>query len=364
MKGNSEFDRDHIIEGFWIYIVQGEDMLLDVEKELKRHMKYTERYNKGENMQKVRKIIIGIAGAVVISYIISAVYAKCRYSVSLSEREPSGKSVCIYEDGQYELIDVEDHIETILLGVMQDNWSDEMLKTMAVILRTGMYYQMESKNMSQAGNTNLINESELREIRYTYDELRQMWGDGYKDAVQRSRSAVLDTRGVVIRYNGKVILPVYHIVSVGHTVSAEELYGYDIPYLRQVDSDADRIAPEFSTTEMFSEDRLRKIFDRWLDKNAEEGNGKVCVLRATESGFAKTISVFGREIDAEDFCRQLGLASANVHIDRPGDDYRVITIGVGNSLGMSLYGAEILAANGESYDEIIRYYYTGVTVSK
>ncbi len=315
-------------------------------------------------MQKVRIFIIGIAGAVVLSYVISAIYARCRYPASLSESEPSGKSVCIYEDGQYELIDVEDYIETVLLGVMQDNWSDEMLKTMAVILRTGMYYQMESKNVSQTGKANLINESELREIRYTYNELRQRWGDGYKNAVRRSRSAVLDTRGVVIRYDGSVILPVYHVVSVGHTVSAEELYGYDIPYLRQVDSDADRMAPEFSTTVMFGEDRLRKTFDRWLDKNAEGDNDEVRVVKATASGFAQTISVFGSEIDAEEFCRQLGLASANVHIDRPGDDYRVITIGVGNSLGMSLYGAAILAANGESYDEIIQYYYTGVTVSK
>ena len=52
-----------------------------------------------------------------------------------------------------------------------------------------------------------------------------------------------------------------------------------------------------------------------------------------------------------------------MHIDKPDDKYRVVSIGVGNSLGLSLYGAALLAANGESYEEIIQYYYNGVTVS-
>lgn len=315
-------------------------------------------------MQKLRTVIIGIAVAVLLSYIISSIYARYRYPVSLSEGQPSGKSVCVYEDGQYDLMDVEEYIESVLMGMMQDDWNEEMLKAMAVVLRTGVYYQMENQDTSQTGKNDLINESELREIRYTYAELKEKWGDKYRNVARRSHAAVSNTRGVAIRYDGQVILPVYHVVSVGHTVSAEELYGYDIPYLRQVDSGADRMASDFSTTLMFGGDRLRKTFDRWLSQSQTESGEDVRVSDATASGFARTVNVFGCEINADDFCRQLGLQSTNVHIDKPGEDYRVITVGVGNSLGMSLYGAALLAANGESYDEIIQYYYTGVTVSK
>lgn len=190
---------------------------------------------------------------------------------------------------------------------------------------------MENQDTSQTGKNDLINESELREIRYTYAELKEN-GDEYRNVARRSHAAVSNTRGVAIRYDGQVILPVYHVVSVGHTVSAEELYGYDIPYLRQVDSGADRMASDFSTTLMFGGDRLRKTFDRWLSQSQTESGEDVRVSDATASGFARTVNVFGCEINADDFCRQLGLQSTNVHIDKPGEDYRVITVGVGNSL--------------------------------
>lgn len=314
-------------------------------------------------MHKIKVIIIGIVGAVVVSYIISTLYTRYKYPVSLPDDKSSGRSVCIYENGQYDLIDAEEYIDLVLLGVMQDDWNDEMLRLMAVLLRTGVYYQMENQVESQSDKSNLINETELREIRYTYSELKEKWGEEYKNASRRSKSAVSDTRGVVIRYEGKVILPAYHVVSVGHTVSAEELYGYDIPYLRQVDSGADRMSSDFYTTGLFSEDRLRKVFARWLPEGQSAPSGGVNILKATPSGFAVTIDVFGAEVSASDFCMQLGFPSTNVHIDKPDDKYRVVSIGVGNSLGLSLYGAALLAANGESYEEIIQYYYNGVTVS-
>ena len=50
--------------------------------------------------------------------------------------------------------------------------------------------------------------------------------------------------------------------------------------------------------------------------------------------------------------------------DRVKDGYRIITVGVGDSLGMSLYGASVLAENGEKYDQILRYYYTGIEIAK
>ena len=80
-----------------------------------------------------------------------SIYARYRYPVSLSEGQPSGKSVCVYEDGQYDLMDVEEYIESVLMGMMQDDWNEEMLKAMAVVLRTGVYYQMENQDTSQTG---------------------------------------------------------------------------------------------------------------------------------------------------------------------------------------------------------------------
>src|SRR5687768_1932827 len=43
-------------------------------------------------------------------------------------------------------------------------------------------------------------------------------------------------------------------------------------------------------------------------------------------------------------------------------EYRVVGHGWGHGIGMSQYGAQGLAEQGKSASEIIRHYYTGVTV--
>lgn len=42
----------------------------------------------------------------------------------------------------------------------------------------------------------------------------------------------------------------------------------------------------------------------------------------------------------------------------------IITKGNGHGVGMSQWGANYMAEKGKKYDEIIRYYYTGVRIQK
>ena len=62
------------------------------------------------------------------------------------------------------------------------------------------------------------------------------------------------------------------------------------------------------------------------------------------------------------FAGVMGLQSANFHIDHVDDGYRIITIGKGNSLGLSLWGGEAMARQGRTCDEIIKKYYANVDI--
>lgn len=319
---------------------------------------------------QLKYILAGAAGALLLAYLVVYAGADRRDNQSENVYTGSRRSVCVYEDGGYALMDVEDYAASTLKGMMSDEWTDEMLRVMAVVIRTGIYHQMDADagegsayGTGSAGSRRLINESELSEIRYSDAELMKLWGDEFDDISQRADRAVDATEGEVVLYDGEVIIPACHMVSIGQTVSAEELCGYDIPYLRQVSSDADRLADEFTTTFIYSEDRLRKSFSTGqADADGEAADSEVSVTAATVSGFAQTVNVFGTDVPAEDFCRQLNLVTTNIHIDRLDEGYRIITVGVGNSLGLSIYGASVLAENGESYDEILEYYYQGTTV--
>ena len=74
----------------------------------------------------------------------------------------------------------------------------------------------------------------------------------------------------------------------------------------------------------------------------------------------------GRIVDVYQpgFERIVVMVIEHLDVDKVKDGYRIITVGVGDSLGMSLYGASVLAENGEKYDQILRYYYTGIEIAK
>lgn len=329
---------------------------------------------------KLFAVITGIFLIFAIPYVTTCiVQGKNNERINDLKSVDSGRHICISDNGEYKLIDAEEYIVYALAGKVDMAWDDEMLQTMAVIFRTSIYYQMENQ-MTKKADKNIINEEDLYEIRYSDHELRDMWKNRYSMNLERLYNAVLTTCGQVIRYQEEIIMPVYHRVSIGHTISAQELYDVEIPYLQNVDSSVDIEAENFSGTYIYSEGRLKKEFKQLnendlyemnpdSDENKEEqahteySSDELKVIEATKSGFAKRINVFGNVVDGKTFAKILQLPSTNIHIDIVDKGYRVITIGEGNSLGLSLYGAEKLAENGMNYKEILEYYYYDIEIT-
>ena len=51
-------------------------------------------------------------------------------------------------------------------------------------------------------------------------------------------------------------------------------------------------------------------------------------------------------------------------ITQDGENVVINVKGYGHGVGMSQYGAEAMAKNGYTYDQIIKHYYTGVEIKK
>lgn len=305
----------------------------------------------------------------------------------------SSRDVCILQNGNYRLIDCEEYILYVLAGLYDPSWNVEMAKTMAVLTRTAIYYEMNDQADTANGGGKIINEGDLKEIRIEKDELKQKWGKEYKQNMEMVYQAVKDTMGQVIVYDGRLIIPVSHAVSIGVTVSAEELYGTAIPYLVSVDSSQDIQSPDFSSTKIYSALRIKKEFGMNgegeafdgsenlgqtnvdVEKNKSETAGSaqneeqavdadaLTVLEATKSGFVRKVNVFGTVVTGETFAQTLSLETTNFHIDQVEEGYRIISIGKGSSLGMSLYGAGWKADQGSTYREIIAYYYPETSIA-
>ena len=260
--------------------------------------------------------------------------------------------------------------------------TDEMLTTLMKEVAE------EAKRKSEEAHKKFF-----QEIREYIRKQRAKWGKEYKQNMEMVYQAVKDTMGQVIVYDGRLIIPVSHAVSIGVTVSAEELYGTAIPYLVSVDSSQDIQSPDFSSTKIYSALRIKKEFgmngegeafdgsenlgqtDVDVEKNESATTGSaqseeqvvdadaLTVLEATKSGFVRKVNVFGTVVTGETFAQTLSLGTTNFHIDQVEEGYRIISIGKGSSLGMSMYGAGWKADQGSTYREIITYYYPETSIA-
>ena len=75
------------------------------------------------------------------------------------------------------------------------------------------------------------------------------------------------------------------------------------------------------------------------------------------------MTVGGVEVGGNQLRTILGLRSACFTISFEDDTVTFSVTGYGHGVGMSQYGANALAREGKSFEEILKWYYTGIDVA-
>lgn len=255
----------------------------------------------------------------------------------------TGKTVSVDMNGQYEVLDVEEYLLGVLPGIMEPEKDVEVWKTLAVIERTNIYRQM--------GGIGNVDEADLREDYLTREEICALWGNrNYEQIIRLVEQAVIETAGITMTYDGEYINAYYHKVSAGTTASAEELLGEAVPYLISVESGHDVESKDYMNLITISKDELQEF----------------TVLESTEHGYVKKVSCNGEELTADEVCERYQISSYNFYIEDMGEEanaYRIVSLGTGHGLGLSIYGAGVMSRHGNTYQEILRYYYPGIQIS-
>ena len=81
-----------------------------------------------------------------------------------------------------------------------------------------------------------------------------------------------------------------------------------------------------------------------------------------DSGRVETVSVAGTDIEGTEMRRLFSLRSACFTLTADAESVTFRVTGYGHGVGMSQYGAEQLAKAGKTWQEILAWYYTGVTI--
>ena len=76
----------------------------------------------------------------------------------------------------------------------------------------------------------------------------------------------------------------------------------------------------------------------------------------------ETITIGGMTVEGTEVRRLYGLRSASFTAEATAETVRFHVTGYGHGVGMSQYGANTLASEGKTWQEILHWYYTDVTI--
>lgn len=251
-----------------------------------------------------------------------------------------------------EKMDIEEYIVGVVAAEMPASFNIEALKAQAVASRTYAYYKMESSNGDYDVVTDVSNQSYI-----TVAQMKEKWGSDYNKYYEKIKEAVLGTKGLVMLYNDKIVEAYYFAMSNGYTEDVSLVFSEERDYLKSVESLSDRENKNFLMETKIS----KQEFCTKLEINCNAIVIKDIVRSRTNR--VNSIVVNDKTFKGTVFRTKLGLRSTDFDIDIGSDFVHITTRGYGHGVGMSQYGANEMAKNGNNYENILKYYYKNIKIS-
>ena len=249
-------------------------------------------------------------------------------------------------------MDLEDYVIGVVAGEMPASFSMEALKAQAVASRTFAMYKMSINNDYVLSTT--IND----QVYLTMEAMRNKWGDDFLYYYNRVKDAVLATEGEILTFDGNIASTYYFAISNGYTDDALTVFREDKDYLVSVESPWDKNYRAYSSTYTLS----KTSFCSKLGITCDTVNISD-VVRANNQ-YARSITINGTTFTGLEVFNKLSLRSTDFTITVSGDNVSIETLGFGHGVGMSQYGAEGMAADGYTYQDILKYYYLDTEITK
>ena len=267
-------------------------------------------------------------------------------------------------DGTVLAVPVLDYMIGAVASEMPITWSDEALKAQGIAAHSYALYQRDHADTERLNGAWFSVDPARRQGYMSKEVLQSYWGDAFEGNYQRLKELLEPLQDTVLLYNGEPAAACYHAISNGHTESSQLVWNEALPYLQGVDSSVDLSAEgyletvEYTTQQMY--DMLATQFAGIdLDKDPAEWFGESTL---TPAGYVDTMQVGGIFIKGTQLRAALGLRSSCFSIALGENGFQVTTKGYGHGVGLSQCGAQAMAQQGSSYQDILSWYYPGTTL--
>ncbi|HYF76806.1 MAG TPA: stage II sporulation protein D [Symbiobacteriaceae bacterium] len=279
---------------------------------------------------------------------------------------------------QTESLPLGEYLKGVVAAEMERNFETAALEAQMIVARTYALKRMQpfaaggKGGCPDSAEADICADPRTGQAYVSYQAAVKKMGAAAAQALwQRLDKIQTETDGIVLRYKGALIDPLYHSVSGTKTEDSGSYYAHSLPYLKSVDDHWGADSPRLKKTYRLTPDALSQQLAAGgkvlavpaLATAVQSGKTPVQITAFTETGRVQTVKVNNVTLTGREFRELLNLQSTNFTVTLDHGEIVITTTGYGHGVGMSQWGANGMAKAGKSYSEILKHYYTGVEIS-
>lgn len=284
---------------------------------------------------------------------------------SAQGQKDGGVQLAVKNGDAVEIMALDVYLQGVVRGEMPASFELEALKAQAAAERTYIYYQLAAGRKEAHPNADVCTDPSCCNAWLSEEAAREKWGGDFDGWESRIEEAVAATDGQVALYDGQPILAVFHSSSAGKTAGAGDVWSGDMPYLRSVDSpEGEETVPNYYSAAEFTAAEAKALLAQAHPELTFSGGPDKWfgAVEKDESGRVGTVEVCGAPLRGVEVRRIFSLRSACFTIDAQADGVTFRVTGYGHGVGMSQYGANELARQGRTWQEILLWYYADIAI--
>ena len=263
------------------------------------------------------------------------------------EEESQSESCTILITVNGQQLPLDDYLIGVLAGEMPVSFHEEALKAQAIAART---YALKQTAYGEVA----IQATTAHQVFQPTEQRQEKWKEAFFANENKLTQAVQQTENQIITYNGELITAMFHSSSLNATESAKNFSGNMIPYLQSVSSPEQQPSEEVH----FTFQQLNNLLKQSFTANTYK---KIKLIKNDTNRVAQ-VQINATNWTGRDFRELLQLKSTNFDVKWSASGITFTTYGYGHGVGMSQHGANTLAKNGQTAEQILAHYYPETTI--
>ena len=265
--------------------------------------------------------------------------------------------------GETEQVKIDDYLCNVVSAEMPAGYGVEALKAQAIVARTYTVYKILNKKHD---NADICDDSTCCQAWISKEDRLARWEESNREGNwQKICDCVNSTKGKIITYNNQPINAFFHSNSGGITEVPVNVWGgTGYPYLQSVETSGEDAYTQYSSEVVLTQEELiNKLKEKYNDISIDfSNNDDIKILEYTESTRVKTVKFGNHELSGVEARTLFGLKSTNFEVIKDENNIKFSVKGYGHGVGMSQTGADSMAKQGNTAEEIIKHFYTDVEI--